>query len=193
MGFYNPDDPYKLHNFLTGKSITGKYDGTALICPSKRYGGNQVAYPYSRYLGLNIDAQGGFASPSFPSYPETGTYGKSLDVTTGQAPYPYRSPQYDAFYLGAKTHAFKNPASQYLLFETEFPRDDLFAKFPWNYVLGDNPSFPAYSGFGGWFSFRHVGKSSNPIYIDGHIGSVTFQTADAMNKQKWFIDPDDPK
>ncbi|HPO90075.1 MAG TPA: prepilin-type N-terminal cleavage/methylation domain-containing protein [Victivallales bacterium] len=128
MAYYNPDDPYSITNFVTGTFIEGKYDGNRLICPSKKYGGNSVATPYSRYWGINIDVQGGYY---WGAYPPWGPYGKPLDVTKGEAPYPYQSPQYDRFYLGAKISMFKNPANQYLLFETEAARDDIYAKFPW--------------------------------------------------------------
>lgn len=187
MSKYNPSDPYGCINFLDGsKNKFGAYDSSHLWCPAKEVNPN---VSYSRIWGYNIDAQGGY---DWAPYPAWGTYGTSLN-TAGETPYPFQAPEYDRFYLGAKVNLFKKPSYQYLLFETEKADDTLFAKHPWVYTLADNPSYPAYSGYSGWFSFRHPGKTSNPLFFDNHVENLSYAQADCMNKERWYIDPANPK
>lgn len=188
IGKYNPDDPYGVINYNDGsQNKYAKYDSSNMFCPAKEF---NPSVPYSLIWGYNIDAQGGY---DWGAYSEWGSYGKSLDVAAGEAPYPFSSPGYDRFYLGAKVTQFKKPSYQYVLFETEKGDHSLYAKHPWAYALADNPTYPAYSGYDGWFSFRHPGRTSNPLFFDNHVENLSYAEADCMNAERWYIDPDNPK
>jgi len=179
VGYYMPTDPY-----CTSKGETTYDSASFLLCPSKNY----IGAGYSRYWGYNMDAQGGY---NWGSYPECGTYGKSLDVNTQTQP-PYVAPKYDSYYLGAKTSLFPKPSSQFLLVETEFMGECVFAKAPYTLTLGDDSVFPAYSAYHGWYSFRHGGSSGNFLFIDGHVESLG--PYDEINtKARFFIDIANPK
>ncbi|HBC88796.1 MAG TPA: hypothetical protein DCZ94_17780 [Lentisphaeria bacterium] len=140
-----------------------------LYCPSKP----PLSGDYSRYYRLNYNAAGG---ANWGANPPQGQYGEVQELGEfGDLGCVF-------FSLGAKISLFKRTSTQYLFAETEDASDYSKAVFPYGTNTLDSTGI---SACGKAYSLRHVGRSGNHAFMDGHIESRGL-TSDELNKQENF-------
>ena len=141
-----------------------------LYCPSKP----PLSGNYTRYYRLNVHAAGG---PNWGTNPPQGPYGEVQDLGEfGEMGCIF-------FSLGSRISLFKRTSTQYLFSETEDASD--YSKEVWPY--GTNTlDATGISACGNAFSLRHVGRSGNHAFMDGHIESRGLADS-ALNQQSSFI------
>ena len=81
---------------------------------------------------------------------------------------------------------FADHSRRVLFLESEDSRDTCRQTEPFNEVaLGNNPSFPPWSGNAGVFAFRHRGRM-NVAFMDGHVGVYSPETFGPFNNELYF-------
>jgi prepilin-type N-terminal cleavage/methylation domain-containing protein len=147
----------------------------ALYCPSEYYWGSS----YPRAQELNLYVAGG---PNWGTADPWGMYGINAYPPPSQ-PMPddfIPSGQWDYYGLGPPMEKFTRPGYQFLVIETEAGWEYCHGVWPYSpIVLGSDPTYPPWVGFGGAYAFRHVLPRDKRmyqaqatacfLYIDGHV------------------------
>ena len=128
----------------------------ALYCPSmKKWGAASRlpnAYAINNYAAAcNVarpDPNGITASPSEIGLPAT-----------------------DNYWLGGRVEDFPNPGYKILVIECERPSGGGALNQSGPLSLGDDPSYPPWSAWGGSFAFRH-NLAMNVLFMDGHVETI---------------------
>jgi prepilin-type N-terminal cleavage/methylation domain-containing protein/prepilin-type processing-associated H-X9-DG protein len=140
----------------------GEWTGGGLYCPAKITW--DPSKPYLSAYQMNQIAAG------LPSGPATGP-----DDSIGASHEPADSLHSSCtnYWLGARIERFDNPAATTLIRETEAGGSYGREKFPYDVIALDNdPSYPAWAGQFGLFSFRH-NLTANMLFVDGHVEVIT--------------------
>ena len=151
----------------------------SIYCPSEYFWGSL----YPRAQEINLYVSGG---PNWTTSPPWGDYGINLDP-------PPSNPLADDFIpsgkwtyygLGPPMEKFTRSGYQFLEIETEAGWEYAHGVWPYGPItLGDDPTMPAWCGFGGAYAFRHV-LPEDPalyqqqatavfLYVDGHANIMT--------------------
>ena len=161
-------------------------------CPSKTFPGTTI-HQVSRYYLMSLPVVGGQnwggTGTGYDKKKVAGQYGKIIPLGARPGSADFNNASMTFYRLGALRTHFQTPDYQYLLIETASETEEVFAKSPLGpAVLDDNPKYPEYSGPNyGTYSFRHIGISSNFLFIDGHANSM--RSYEDINSKARFDNP----
>jgi prepilin-type processing-associated H-X9-DG protein len=152
-----------------------------IYCPSVVYWGSL----YPRAQELNLCVAGG---PNWGTAAPWGVYGINV-VPPPCLPMPddfIPSGQWTYYGLGPPIEVFTKPNYQFLVIETEAGWEYTQGTWPYTKIILNDPAYPtypAYTGFGGNYAFRHVlpndkrlyqgQATANFLYLDGHVNTMT--------------------
>jgi len=146
-----------------------------VTCPSIRAWNSAPSYTnmYARPWMMNRDAAGG---PNWGGYGIQGPYGKLVPL-----PQPF-DPMFSVYYLGARQDFFASPSYKFLVQETEYANDLVYAAWPYRpetVKLNANPARPPWASDPPPWAFRHnlgpdarlyQGRARAPaLFIDTHV------------------------
>jgi len=144
-----------------------------------------MVLPYTRAYIWNENVAGGYYEYYNPPYPKAGAYGLGVDLSKIQPLYPGTT--LIDYSLGARLERFPRASYTFLLIENErgadYFRTTLTAP-PYSVpLIGPAEGYPAWSGPGGNWAFRHVRPNTVALYqtqatanfafLDTHVETMT--------------------